>query len=87
MMKILMLLNLARGSHSFGSPGTPQACSDPIADTMRRRLGKANPWASSGRKCSSADNTIHQILGHTTYHLPRKKPSSGGVLFFSVAGR
>lgn len=32
MMKILMLLNFARGSHSYGSLGTPRACRAPLAD-------------------------------------------------------
>lgn len=52
-----MLLNFARGSRSFSSPGTApaQAFSDPPAEAVRCTYRKASPQASPGHKCVIAD--------------------------------
>lgn len=85
MMKILMLLNFARGSRSLGSPGTPQACSDPPADVVQCTSGKASQQTSSVHTCIIVGAyTAHWATPHITHHTEDFLPMASS---FSVAGR
>lgn len=84
MMKILMLLNFARGSRSFGSPGTAEARLRPMSSRGPTHVADKPTGRLKDIPVSLRTHTPH--LGYAMYHPPRRTPFNG-VLFFSVAGR
>lgn len=83
-----MRLNFARGSRSLNSPGTPQARSDPPADAVGRTSRKASPQLKTYMCHRRHRNNTpgHATSPPLTHRPPRKRPSSNGILFFSVRG-
>ena len=84
MMKILMLLNFARGSRSLGSPGTAEARLRPMSSRGPTHVADKPTGRLKDIPVSLRTHKPH--LGYAMYHTPRKRPFNG-VPFFSVAGR